>query len=236
MKRLIQRKPKVATPVRPQDRYTRFVNTMKFALPSLAFVILIAVLFWPNFVSTGKQVEKTARDALTPTGLRNFEMDKPVFVATDDKDRPYRLTATRARQTSRNATMVALDDPKARIKLADGNNVRVSARRGRFDRTKNRLTLMGDVNVHHDQNYTFRTAHATIDMKTKAAWGRQQVYASSPKATVAAQGFRIIDKGETVIFTGKTRVVLNMDGKDLNAMSKGGDARQKPEGIRGSGQ
>lgn len=234
MKRLIKREPKAAA--RPQDRYTRFVNAMKFALPSLAFLILIAVLFWPNFISTGKQVEKAARDALTPTGLRNFEMDKPVFVATDDKDRPYRLTATKARQTSRNATTVALDDPKARIKLEDGDNVRISARRGRFDRKKNQLTLMGDVNVHHDRNYTFRTAHATIDMKTKSAWGRQQVYASSPKATVAAQGFRIIDKGATVIFTGKTRVVLNMNDKDLKAMSKGSDTRQKPEGVSGSGQ
>ena len=236
MKRLMQRKPKAAAAVRPQDRYTRFVNTMKFALPSLAFVILIAVLFWPNFVSTGKQVEKTARDALTPTGLRNFEMEKPVFVATDDKNRPYRLTATKARQTSRNATMVALDDPKAKIKLADGDSVRISAQKGRFDRKKNRLTLIGDVNVHHDHNYSFRTAHATIDMKTKSAWGKQQVYASSPKATVAAQGFRIIDKGATVIFTGKTRVVLNMDGQDIKAISKGGDAQQKPEGVSGSGQ
>lgn len=235
-KRRAGRKGKSAGPFRPRDRYSRFVNTLKFALPSCAFLILVAVLFWPNFVSTGKQVEKAARDSLSPTGLRNFEMEKPVYVATDDKNRPYRLTATKARQSSRHATSVTLEDPKASITLETGDSVRVSAKSGRFDRKKNRLVLSGDVNVHHDQNYSFRTSRATFDMKAKSAWGKQQVYASSPKATVAAQGFRILDKGATVIFTGKTKVVLNMDSKDLAVMPRRAAEKQKPEAIRGSGQ
>lgn len=234
MNRIARLRKQSTAPVRPRDRYTRFVNTMKFALPSLAFVIIIAVLFWPSFMSTGQQAKEVARDTLTPKGLRNFEMDAPVYEATDDKNRPYRLTATKARQTSRTSTMVTLDDPKANIKLADGDRVKISARVGKFDRKKNRLTLSGDVNVHHDRNYSFRTARATIDMKSKAAWGQKQVYASSPKATVSAQGFRIINNGSTVIFTGKTKVVLNLDKQDLKDMS--GNERQKPEGARGSGQ
>jgi len=233
MKHFFARRAKKEAQPRPQDRYTRFVNTMKFALPSLAFVIIIAVLFWPNFMSTGKQVKEVARDTLKPTGLRNFEMDAPVYEATDERNRPYRLTATKARQTSRKATTVALDEPKARIKLADGDHVRISARRGRFDREKNRLTLNGNVNVHHDRNYSFRTEKATIDMKTKSAWGDRQVYASSPKATVSAQGFRIIDNGATVIFTGKSKVVLKLDKQDMKDLSGG---KQKPEGAQGSGQ
>ena len=200
---------------RPQDGYTRFVNLMKFALPSMAFVIIVAVLFWPNFVSTGKQATDVVRDALTPAGLRNFAMESPVFVATDDQNRPYRLTATKARQIDRDATIVALDDPKAKIELTAGDHVRISARLGQFDRNRNRLTLSGDVNVFHSRQYRFRTAKATFDMKTNSAWGGSRVFAEGPKATIAAQGFLVIDKGMTVKFTGKTRVVLNLDREDL---------------------
>ena len=225
---------RTAAMARPRDRYSRFVNTMKFALPSLAFVLIVAALFWPTFVSTGKQAKDVARDALTPTGLRNFEMEKPVYEATDERNRPYRLTATKARQTSRNAALVTLDDPKAKFRLEGGDHVQISARVGKFDRTKNKLTLIGDVNVHHDRNYSFRTSEATFDIKGKSAWGTKPVYASTPKATVTAEGFRIMDKGATVIFTGKSKVVLNVDSQDMKEMTGGN--RQTPEGARRSGQ
>lgn len=198
-------------PARRRDTYTRFVNLMKFALPSLAFVIIVAALFWPDFVNTGKQASDAARDALTPTGLRNFAMESPVYVATDDRNRPYRLTATKARQVSHKATTVALDDPEAKLELTGGVQVRIKADSGRFDRDRNRLMLSGDVNVYHGSTYRFRTAEATFDMKSNTAWGGRDVFATGPDATVAAQGFLIVDKGMTVIFSGKTKATLRLN-------------------------
>ena len=222
------------TRARPQDAYTRFVNTMKFALPSLAFVMIVAALFWPNFVNTGKQAGDVARDALTPTGLRNFAMEAPVYVATDDQDRPYRLTASRAHQVNHKTTTIALDDPEAMFELGGGVHVRIEARNGRFDRDRNRLKLSGDVTVHHGGNHRFRTAEATIDMKTNTAWGGRDVYATGPESTVTAQGFLIVDRGMTVMFTGKTRAMLRLDRKGSGDLS-GGSAGE-PATMRGLGQ
>ena len=219
---------------RQRDGYTRFVNLMKFALPSMAFTIIVAALFWPTFVSTGKQARDMARDALTPSGLRNFTMESPVFVATDDRNRPYRLTATRARQVDHKATSVALDDPEANLELAGGVQVRIKADNGRFDRARNRLTLLGDVNVYHGSDYRFRTAEATFDMKSNSAWGWRNVYASGPETTVAAQGFRIVDRGMTVIFTGRTKATLRLDRAGPNAFPA--EPAAKPAALRESGQ
>lgn len=219
---------------RQRDGYTRFVNAMKFALPSLAFTIIVAALFWPNFVNTGKQAADVARDALTPTGLQNFTMESPVFVATDDRNRPYRLTATRARQVDHKATTVALDDPEANLELTGGVQVRIEAGRGRFDRNRNRLRLSGDVNVYHGSEYRFRTAEATFDMKSNTAWGGREVHATGPEATVAAQGFRIVDKGMTVIFTGKTRAMLRLDPAGQNGVPA--EPAAEPAALPGSGQ
>lgn len=219
---------------RQRDAYTRFVNAMKFALPSLAFVMIVAALFWPNFVDTGKQARDVARDALTPTGLRNFAMEAPVYVATDDRNRPYRLTATRARQVNHRTTTIALDNPEAVLELSGGVRVRIEADIGRFDRNRNRLTLSGDVKVYHGRNHRFRTAEATVDMKTKTAWGGRDVYATGPETTVAAEGFLIADRGMTVMFTGKTRAVLRPDRKRGKAHS--GEGAGAPATMRGFGQ
>ncbi len=222
-------------PARQQDAYSRFVNAMKFALPSLAFLMIVAALFWPNFVNTGKQAGDVARDALTPSGLRNFAMEAPVYVATDDRNRPYRLTATRARQVNhKTATEIALDDPEATLELGGGVRVRIEAKNGRLDRDRNRLTLSGDVNVHHGRNHRFRTAEATIDMKTNSAWGGRAVHATGPETTVAAQGFLIVDRGMTVMFTGKTRAILRLDRKGPEDFS--GESAGEPATMRGLGQ
>ena len=212
---------------RQRDGYTRFVNLMKFALPSLAFTIIVAALFWPQFVSTGKQASDVARESLTPSGLRNFTMESPIYVATDDRNRPYRLTATRARQVDREATTVALDDPEATLELTGGVQVRIAADRGRFDRAGNRLTLSGDVNVYHGGGYRFRTEEATFDMTSNTAWGGRAVHVEGPETTVAAQGFLILDGGMTVKFTGKTRATLRLDRARPSAA---------PAVLRGFGQ
>ncbi len=219
---------------RQRDGYTRFVNLMKFALPSLAFTIIVAALFWPQFVSTGKQASDVAREALTPSGLRNFAMESPIYVATDDRNRPYRLTATRARQVDHKATTVSLDDPEAKLELTGGVQVRIKADRGRFDRNGNRLMLSGDVNVYHGSNYRFRTAEATFDMKSNKAWGGRNVYAAGPETTVAAQGFLIVDRGMTVIFTGKTKATLRLDGAGPGGAPA--EPSAAPAVLRGFGQ
>ena len=219
---------------RRRDNYTRFVGLMKFALPSLAFVLVVAAVFWPNFVDTGKQAVDVARDALTPTGLRNFAMEAPVYVATDDRNRPYRLTATRAHLVDRKAATVALDDPEAKMELADGVRVRIKADSGRFDRTRNRLMLSGDVNVYHGSDYRFRTEEATFDMKSKTAWGGRDVFVTGPDATVAAQGFLIVDKGMTVIFSGKTSATLRLNPAGANEAAA--ETAAEPAALQGYGQ
>ncbi len=233
MKRLIAKRDKPDDLPRPQDRYTRIVTMMKFTLPGLAFAITVVVLLWPNFASTGKQASEIARDDLAPANLGNFEMESLVYEATDDRNRPYRLTATKAWLKSQRSTTVALEYPRATVRLSDGDHVRISARRGHFDRKKNRLNLTGKVSVHQGPNYSFRTDQATIDMRTNAAWGDRTVHASGPDTTISAEGFRIVDRGARVIFIGRSRVLLQPDSQDLRELSA---PEQDPGAAQGDGQ
>lgn len=201
------------------DGYSYFVGWMKLALPLSAFLIIMVVILWPNFSGTKTQVANITRDSFDSSLLRNFEMLAPVFFGSDEKNRPYRLQARTARQSKNSASIVSLDEPRAKLKLEKGNGVIVSAKNGLLDQKKKILKLSGNVNIYHDANYTMRTQLMTVNLQDREAWGTKPVSVRGPKANIDAQGFRIMDKGQTVIFTGKTRVVLNMDKQDMREMT-----------------
>lgn len=207
------------TPRRPRDRYSTFVGMAKFVLPGLAVLLLLTAVLWPNLSGTRSHIERTTKDTFSAESFRNFEMVAPAYFATDDKNRPMHLTAKLARQTSSNADSVNLVKPQARITLDKGASVAISAQSGTYSQKQQMLTLKGSVNVLHDSNYTFRTEKATVNLKDNTAWGDQPVHATGPKGTIDAQGFKVIDKGDTVIFTGKTKVLLKMDKQDMKEIS-----------------
>jgi lipopolysaccharide export system protein LptC len=89
--------------------------------------------------------------------------------------------------------------------------------------------------VFHDANYTFRTERAIVDTEKKLAWGDKPVVATGPKGTIESKGFRIIDKGATIIFTGKTKVLLHLDDqdmKDITGEGKGAKTEKAPAATK----
>jgi len=208
-----------ATPRRARDRYSRFVGLAKFVLPGLACLLLLTAVFWPNFSGTKEHIERTVKNSFSPNAFRNFEMLSPTYFSTDERNRPYQLNAKSARQLNRASDDVNLVSPKARIRLEKGNWVSVSAHSGMYSQKKQLLSLSGNVYLLHDANYTFRTEKATVNLKDKSAWGDKPVYAKGPKAVIQSEGFRVVDSGKTVIFTGKAKVVLNLDKQDMKDLS-----------------
>ncbi len=206
-------------PRRARDRYSRFVGLAKFVLPGLACLLLLTAVFWPNLSGTKQHIERTVKDTFSADAFRNFEMLSPTYFSTDERNRPYQLNAKSARQLDRTSEDVNLVSPKARIRLEKGNWVSVSARSGMYNQKKQMLSLSGNVYLLHDANYTFRTEQAMVNLKEKSAWGDKPVFAKGPKAVIQSEGFRVIDKGNTVIFTGKAKVILNLDKQDMKDLS-----------------
>ncbi len=199
--------------------HSRIVGLAKVVLPGTALAILAVVLLWPNIapdaLSRGNMV-KLGLDA-----LRRHEMTAPKYVGTDDKNRPYALEAKSARLANAKSDIVLLDQPKASITLEGGNWLAVTSRNGEYNQRSKQIDLVGDVNMFHDANYTFRTERASIDTAKNRAWGDRPVVASGPKGTIESTGFRVEDRGQTVYFTGKTRVILFLDNQDMKDL--GGD-------------
>ena len=212
-----ERRPSEGAP----DRYSFFVFAMKFVLPGLALVTLAVALMWPILSSTKKTITDAARVKVTPDQIKNFEMLAPKLVGVDENNRPFRIEAKSARQAGPNADSITLIEPKANITLDSGNWVAISAKRGIYSQKAKSLRLVGTVNVFHDANYTFKTEEATIDLKTRDAWGTKPVNGTAPSGKIAAEGFRVLEKGQRVIFTGKARVILYVNKGDVDGMLSG---------------
>jgi len=194
--------------------YSRFIGLMKYGMPLVAIMLLGAVFFWPQIKSTKQQATNSVLQTFKPDDLQNFQMVSPSFVGTDDKNRPYRVTAELARMENKDADTVMLQKPKADLTLENGQWVAVTAKDGLFHQKAKQIELLGDVNVYHDAGYTFKTEYAKVDVTAGWAEGNKPVAASGPKGSLTAEGFKITDKGKTIIFTGKSRIVLNVNDQD----------------------
>jgi lipopolysaccharide export system protein LptC len=193
------------------DSYTSFVAAMKVALPLLALVLVGLVLMLPQLESTQEKIRSSVTQQIKAHDLENLYMVNARYVGTDEKNRSYTLTANSARQVSTDSDLVALEGPKADVALGDGHWVALQANAGAFYRKAQSLVLFGDVNIFHDDGYTVRTPEIEMNLKKGTATGTKPVVAHGPLGLLRAKGFKILEKGETVLFTGKSSLTIYLD-------------------------
>src|SRR5262249_1407749 len=71
------------------------------------------------------------------------------------------------------------------------------------------LDLFGNVTVIHENGTRLITKTARVDVGHNAAEGNDPVEGHGPSGDIKSQGFRIYDKGDDVLFTGKSDLMLN---------------------------
>jgi len=188
--------------------HSRFVSFMKLALPLAALTLIVLVLVWPQLGS------EDVRFQIGFSGLKsNVEaepsMTNPRFFGADKENRPYSVTADLARAVSGNGAVVKLEVPKADMSLKDGTWLVLTAQSGIYGRDQQNLDLDGAVNLFHDSGYEFRTAKALVDMKAGKISSKVAVEGQGGFGNIWAEGFYLFNKGRTIYFTGKTRLVLS---------------------------
>ena len=98
--------------------------------------------------------------------------------------------------------------PKADITLDDGTWLVLTAKNGVFRQVKKTLDLTGAVNLFHDSGYEFQTSKAKIDLQKGLARGSAPVRGQGPFGELQGEGFRLLNKGKTIVFTGKSKLVI----------------------------
>ena len=192
--------------------YSRFVSMMKFLLPAIAGVVVLLVVVWPHLATD--DLKFRLGFAAIKLGISSEpSMVNPRYVGADKENQPYSVTADLARKLSgglsiKGAGTLELEMPKADLMMKDGTWIVLTAETGVFKRARQTLDLQGAVNLYHDSGYEFRTDLAEIDLSTGTAHGTAPIEGQGPFGHLQAEGFRLVNRGKTIYFTGKSKLTL----------------------------
>ena len=207
--------------------YSRFVQLSKLMAATVALVLIALVVIWPQLRSR----DNTLPIGIAPSSREDAEslhMVNPRYTGLDENNLPYEVTADLASQESAKSENITLDNPKADMTMKDGTWVALSATSGLYGQKSQMLDLTGDVNLFHDSGYEFTSKTATIDLNTGAGHGNDPTFGHGPAGEIEGEGFTFTDKGKTIIFTGKSRLIL-YPNKGTAATSAPPPAGTKPQ-------
>ena len=108
-----------------------------------------------------------------------------------------------------------MDDPDGEITLEDGTWLAVRAGHGRLEQAAQMLTLSDNVEIFRDDGTLVETDEVVVDLEAEEAWGDQPIRVLAPGLEVVAQGFRVDNAGETIVFVGRTSLVLRPDSAPI---------------------
>lgn len=196
-----------AAPPRPIARGIRRrrtpVRLLKIALPLIAVVTVGYLVYW-WFQSRDTTVDVTIVEGAEQGATKaEVTVSDVKYDGKDAQGRPFSITAQAASHAEGDDRHIALKKPLADIIMGSGAYVAVTASEGMLDRDSDTVTLNGDVTLFHDNGLSFQTDSATIDLKAKTAEGSDPVEGQNGDGEIIAQGFKVLDDGDTIEFTGK---------------------------------
>jgi lipopolysaccharide export system protein LptC len=190
------------------------VRALKVMLPMVMAVTVGYLVYW-WFEARGTVVEpapvlgQVGQNDKAPVTVYDVKFD-----GKDNKGRPYSITADSMSHADGDDRHVSLRKPMADIVMASGAYVALTANDGMLDRDADIVTLNGDVTLFHDNGLSFQTPSATIHLKDKTAEGNDPVEGQNGDGELTSQGFRVLDDGDTIVFTGKAYMKIYPKNKE----------------------
>jgi len=153
---------------------------------------------------------------------RELRMVNPRYAGLDRYNRPYAVTAAIGRQVPDRNDVMALERPQAVMIAHRGASVLVTAATGVYQSQAQLLDLFEDVNLVPPRWHPVRDAAAHLNVSENTAEGHEPVEGHGPSGDIAGEGFLILSKGDTIIFTGQSSLLLRGAKQDAPAIAPPG--------------
>jgi lipopolysaccharide export system protein LptC len=201
--------PFSTTPAAPPRRqgWSRTVGLLKVLLPTLALSLVALVVLWAQSRHDDGGF-RIGFSLVRPDDAIKLSMVNARYAGLSRSQQPYLVTAATAVQDKSGADLIRLDAPKGDITMKGGAWVALNAPKGDYHQAKQVLDLRDGVTLFHDSGLEFNTATASIDLGDSTAIGHDPVTGHGPASDITSTGFRVLDGGNRVIFTGKAHLTL----------------------------
>lgn len=193
--------------------YTRFVQIMKIALPAMALILMSIVVIWAKLAAQTDGF-RIGYAAITPDSVKNLRMMNARYFGVDSNNKPYSVTADSGTQRPDDPDMIDLVAPKADFVSHSGATVIINSDKGTLHQHTQMLDLQQNVNLYHDSGYELHTQIAHVNLKANTAEGELPVDGHGPQGTITGTGFKLLDKGERILVTGRSTLSLQSNHKE----------------------
>lgn len=191
----------------PHVRHSRRVALLKRLLPAIGVSLLLLISVWPRLAPLWDRM-RVAFPAIDLRDARELDMINPRYAGVDREGRPYIVTAASGRQLPDRQDLMSLHDPKADMKSHSGVDIVVTAETGIYQSQTQLLDLFDDVTLTHQNGTRFVTQSARVNAATGQAEGDKPVEGHGPSGDIKSEGFRVLDKGDKILFTGHADLLL----------------------------
>lgn len=190
----------------PTNAHSRRVARLKRILPAVGVGLLLTVAAWPRLAPLFDRL-RFAWPAIDLREARELRMLNPRYAGTDRMNHPFILTAAVGRQVPDRQDLMALEQPRADMQTRGGANIVLTSDSGVYQSQSQLLDLFGKVTLVHQNGSTFVTSSAHLDMAVNSAIGHEAVEGHGPSGDVWGEGFELIDKGDTIVVTGRSKLL-----------------------------
>lgn len=184
------------------------LRVLRLALPLAAALIVGTLVIWPYVAPSVDRLRLVASLPQADLGADRDAILGVSLAGIDRSGRPYGLAADVVRPLDAAMERLALTAPTLSTTTRDGRALTVVARDGTYDQRHQVVALAGAVRLELNRQYRLQTEEARLDLDTTTAQGASAVEAFGPFGRLAAEGFRIEDGGNTMLFTGRARLSL----------------------------
>ncbi len=195
------------------------VRRLRYILPALALVMVIIFLF----NATGS---KSTDDAF----LEDFKLDSvvaqdasmlnPVFLAKDNDQQPYSITASSANQEPGVDNIINLNAPNA-VMLEGERQTFAQADKGRYLSDDKVLELKENVTLRRNINGTpfiLETTAAIVSVTDKTVTSNNTVTGKNNNNRLRADNMQVFNDEQKIVLKGN--VLMRFNGKDRKALKK----------------
>jgi lipopolysaccharide export system protein LptC len=130
-------------------------------------------------------------------------LDFPKINGVQEDGQPFEIKARSAIQDIRAPDVVDLLGIQSKIGAADNSATWVSANRGTYDSSHDKLTLEGDVRIKNSGGYDIWLTSARIDFKTGGLVSQEPVKVVLDGGTIRAKQLDVSEHGHKVSFGGE---------------------------------
>ena len=191
-------------------KYSIIINSLKYFLILISIVILIFLAI--KITPTKTDVQNTVSFENERFSSASQILSKPLFMGLDKKKKPFIISALKATRYNHNQDEFNLEKPKGEIE-SNSEKFFMNGNFGVYNKKSQILAVEGDVKLTDRISMEFKTSKAFFDFKKEILFSNTNVIGIKKHSVIEAEGFKILNKKNKIIFTGKSKLIL-INGKN----------------------